>query len=88
MELLPSAILFGGLHGSLIFAGVDPAAVAILVMATTLLGLLTAWARARTSSLYPAIAAHIAFNVGGMFGGIIYAIGYRIFTGELPVPPS
>jgi uncharacterized protein len=83
-SLLPSALLFGSLHLSLLFAGVDVASVIVVVAATSLLGLVAAWARATTGSLYPAIAAHAAFNVGGALGGIAYAIVHRIATGRLP----
>ena len=68
LALLPSAILFGSLHLLLVSADVDVASVVVVVIATTLLGLLAA-ARATSASLYPAIAAHVAFNVGGAAGG-------------------
>jgi membrane protease YdiL (CAAX protease family) len=82
--LLPSAVLFGSLHLVMLFAGVDRASVAVVVVSTTLLGLLAAWAKAATGSLYPPIAAHVAFNVGGALGGIAYAGAYRAVTGKMP----
>jgi len=82
--LLPSAVLFGSLHLVMLFAGVDRASVAFVVVSTTALGLLAAWAKAATGSLYPPIAAHVAFNVGGMMGGVAYAGMYRAFTGRMP----
>jgi hypothetical protein len=88
LALLPSAILFGSLHLLLVSADVDVASVAVVVIATTLLGLLAAWARATSASLYPAIAAHVAFNVGGAAGGIVYAIGYAVMTGKVPDMPG
>jgi membrane protease YdiL (CAAX protease family) len=67
--LLPSAILFGAMHLVLLVARVDIGSTTVIVAATSLLGLLAAWARAGSGSLYPAIAAHLAFNVGGVLGG-------------------
>lgn len=84
VALLPSAVLFGSMHLSLLWAGVDRASVALVVTSTTVLGLLCAWARAASDSLYPAIAAHVAFNVGGALGGIVYAAAYRSATGKMP----
>jgi membrane protease YdiL (CAAX protease family) len=80
VDLLPSAVLFGAMHLGLLLAGVEVLSVAILVPMVTLLGGLAAWARARSGSLYPAIAGHVAFNVGGVVGGIVF----RIVTGHLP----
>jgi uncharacterized protein len=84
VALLPSAVLFGSMHLALLSAGVDCASVAFIVAATTALGLLCAWAKAATGSLYPPIAAHVAFNVGGVLGGIVYAAVYRGVTGRMP----
>jgi membrane protease YdiL (CAAX protease family) len=69
-SLLGSALLFGGMHAPLRLAGIDGRSVTVIVIATTLLGLLAAWARAVSGSLYPAIAAHLAFNFGGALFGI------------------
>jgi hypothetical protein len=60
------------------------ASVLFVVMATAMLGLLASWVRATSSSLYPAIAAHAAFNVGGALGAIVYAIVHRVVMGRLP----
>jgi hypothetical protein len=82
--LLPSALLFGGLHLLLLGAGVDRMSVAIIVTATTLLGLLAAWVRATSASIYPPIAAHVAFNVGGVIGGVAFAMVTMAVTGKMP----
>lgn len=66
-----SALLFASIHLSLFAAGVEPRAVAILFVATLLLGFLAGKFRQESQSLLPAIAVHIAFNVGGVFGGIV-----------------
>ena len=79
-----SAALFGTMHLFLLFGGVGIATVAVIVPSVTALGLVCATARARTGSLRPAIAAHVAFNVGGFVAGVIYGIAYRVTTGQLP----
>lgn len=79
-----SAALFGTMHLALLFAGVDIAAVVVIVLSVTALGYVCATARARTGSLLPAIAAHVMFNVGGFLAGVIYTIAYRVATGHLP----
>lgn len=83
-SVLASGLLFGTLHLSLIFRGVDWWTVAIVFLGTTLLGLLAAHLRERYESLLPAIFAHVAFNVGGTFVGIIVVILTRVITGHLP----
>lgn len=82
--LLPSAMLFGGLHVTLLLAGAGIGTTALIVTFATILGYLVALVRGQTGSLYPAIAVHVAFNVGGVIGGALYAIVYRLTTGQLP----
>jgi membrane protease YdiL (CAAX protease family) len=79
-----SAGLFGSMHLSLLFAGVDIASVALTVVSVTALGYVCALARARTGSLLPAIVTHVAFNAGGFVGGALYAIVFRVATGHMP----
>jgi membrane protease YdiL (CAAX protease family) len=69
-----SAILFGTLHFSLLVAGADLWTVVIIVSTTTALGFVAASARQRSGSLWPAIVAHLSFNVAGTFTGIILTI--------------
>ena len=78
-ELLVSAILFASMHLTLLFV-IDVLSAAIIITMVAVLGWIASWARARSGSIYPAIAAHVAFNVGGLIGGIIYAI----FTAKPP----
>lgn len=66
-----SAVLFGGMHLSLILAGADSATVAVIVPMTTLLGYWCAVARRLSQSLWPPILAHVGFNVGGVVGAVI-----------------
>jgi membrane protease YdiL (CAAX protease family) len=79
-----SAALFGTMHLALLFSGVEIAAVVVIVLSVTALGYVCATARARTGSLRPAIAAHVMFNVGAFLAGVIYAIAYRVTTGQMP----
>ena len=77
-EILLSGALFGSMHASLFFAGVEPASAVVIMVSTFCLGLVTATLRARSGSLMPAIYAHVAFNVGGMFGGVIGVIAKKV----------
>jgi membrane protease YdiL (CAAX protease family) len=79
-----SAVLFGTMHLGLLFSKVEIAAVVVIVLSVTALGYVCATARARTGSLRPAIAAHVMFNVGAFLAGVIYAIAYRVVTGQMP----
>ncbi len=79
-----SGLFFGSMHLTVWWAGADLATSAILVAATTLLGLLCGRLRDRHESLTPAIAAHMSFNVGGLLGGILYTAGYAIRHGKPP----
>lgn len=69
--VLASGLLFGALHLSLAVRGADPWTVAILVPATTALGLVAARFREVTGSLWPALVVHIAFNLGSGLAGVV-----------------
>ncbi|MCC6585202.1 MAG: CPBP family intramembrane metalloprotease [Bryobacterales bacterium] len=88
VPVLTGAVLFSSMHVSLFFKGVDRITATVVVCSTLLLGLAAGKLRERHKGLGPAIAIHIAFNVGGMFGGILYTIGYRVITGRLPFPAA
>jgi uncharacterized protein len=79
-----STALFGSMHLVLLFGDIEIAAVVVIVLSVTALGYICATARARTSSLRPAIVAHVMFNVGAFLAGVIYAIAYRVATGHMP----
>ena len=83
-SLAQSAALFGLMHTSLFFAGVDTPTVLWIVLSTTALGFYCARVRAEYGSWIPAFARHAAFNFGGPIGGIVYTISYRLITGYLP----
>jgi len=86
LPVLLSGLFFGSLHLSLVPAGADWMTVVILVAATTLLGFQTARLRQRHGSLLPAIAAHVAFNVGGLAAGILINVIAIARTGA-PIQP-
>jgi membrane protease YdiL (CAAX protease family) len=69
-----SALLFGAMHLSLLFREADFWTVAIIVTMTTALGYVAAIARHRSFSIWPAIVAHLFFNVGGTVAGIVLTI--------------
>ncbi len=71
---LGSAVIFGAMHLSLISSGADWKTVSLIVTATTILGFLCAVVKQRTGSIFPSIYVHIAFNVGGIVGGIVNVI--------------
>lgn len=81
---LISALFFSMMHLVLILSGVDFYTVAVTLLFTFTLGLIAGTQFSRTGSLLPAIGVHILANIGGVIGGIIYAV-YTILTGgELP----
>ena len=69
-----SALTFGAMHLSLTLTKIDAITIGSILAFTTLLGLLAGLARERTGGLLPAIGTHLAGNVGGILGGIAYAI--------------
>jgi membrane protease YdiL (CAAX protease family) len=83
--VVASALLFGSMHLSLLWMGADLWTVAIIVVATTLLGRAAAVARRRSGSLVPAILVHVLFNVGGFVAGAAYTIQAMARTGKPPV---
>jgi len=81
---LISAVFFACMHLVLFLSGADLKTTVIIFLFTLCLGLLAGHQRDRTGSLLPAIGVHMLGNIGGMLGGIIYAV-YAILTGgKLP----
>lgn len=83
-----SALLFGSLHMSLYRTGADTVTAIAIPVFTFALGIWAGLLRHRTGSLAPAIAAHVAFNVGGAFGGIGWMLFRLALDGKLPVMKS
>ena len=86
LPALSAGLVFGAMHFSLLWHGADVRTVAVIVLCTTALGLFAGILRDRHGSLAPPIAAHVAFNVGGLLAGVVWAVIYRIVTGTLPPP--
>jgi membrane protease YdiL (CAAX protease family) len=84
VSVITSALVFAGMHLSLLFAEIDYYTIVFTVITTFLLGLLAGVYREKYHSIIPAIITHMSFNVGGIITGIIIAIIYKILTGELP----
>ena len=82
--VLASALLFGGLHLSLLVAGADLWTVGIIVSSTFFLGLCAGQYRHRYRGLGPSILVHVAFNVGGFLGGIAMVLAHKLLYGTLP----
>ena len=74
IPVLTGALAFGAMHLSLTLTTIDAWTIVCVLSFTTLLGLLAGLARERTRSLIQAIGTHLAGNVGGILGGIAYAI--------------
>jgi membrane protease YdiL (CAAX protease family) len=72
--VLASGLLFGSMHLSILWKGGDGPTAAIIVSCTCLLGLLAAWLRQRTGSLVLPLLAHLAFNLGGVAGGVAWML--------------
>lgn len=84
VPVITCALVFAGMHLSLLFTAADYYTVVFTVITTFLLGLLAGVYREKYNSITPAIITHMSFNVGGIIVGIIIAIIYKILTGELP----
>jgi membrane protease YdiL (CAAX protease family) len=78
VPVLTGALVFGAWH--LPALSFDIWTGANMVVFTTLLGALAGTSRERTGSLVPAMATHIAGNVGGIVAGILYMLS----TGTRP----
>jgi hypothetical protein len=73
------------MHLTLFTTGMDTGSVLLVVSSATILGWLCAQVRDQYQSWIPAFFRHFAANAGGMFGGIVYAIGYQVLHGY-PAP--
>jgi membrane protease YdiL (CAAX protease family) len=84
LPVLISALFFASMHFVLLLLGVDATTMAVTFLFTFSIGLMAGYLRAKTGSLIPAIAVHMLANIGGMIGGVIYAIANYLITGKLP----
>lgn len=81
---ITSGIFFGSIHLSLLWSGVDSVTGPAIVVSTTMLGLWCGWLRERYGSLGPPLWAHMAFNAGGLVGGLLYAVLHIVRFGKPP----
>lgn len=82
VPVVATALMFGAMHLTLLLTPTDRLTVVIVLVSTTLLGVLCGLARHRSGSLWPAIWVHVLFNVGGAIGGALMVI-----LGWVEVPP-
>jgi membrane protease YdiL (CAAX protease family) len=83
-SIVSSALVFAGMHAPRIWSAAGVSGGLVIVLATLGAGWAGAVLRARSSSLWPAIACHIFANVMGVPGGILGIILYRVVYGRLP----
>lgn len=83
-SIVSSALVFAAIHAPLLWSAMGVKGGLTIVFSTLALGWACAVLRARTRSLWPAIACHVVGNVGGVPGGILGVILYRLAFGRLP----
>ena len=81
---MTSALLFAAMHGPLMWSPAGVKGGLVIVLATLGVGFACAVLRARSTSLWPAIACHVIGNVAAVPGGILGVIIYRLVYGRLP----
>ncbi|HVP36875.1 MAG TPA: CPBP family intramembrane glutamic endopeptidase, partial [Terriglobales bacterium] len=81
LPVMISALFFACMHFALLFRGIDAITMVVTFIFTFSIGLMAGYLRAKTGSLIPAIAVHMLANIGGMIGGVIYALINFIVTG-------
>lgn len=82
--IVSSALLFAAMHVPLMWSPIGVKGGLPIVLAMLGLGFACAVLRARTKSLWPAIACHIAGNVAGVPGGILGVLLYLLVYGRFP----
>jgi membrane protease YdiL (CAAX protease family) len=83
-SIVSSALLFAAMHVPLMWSTAGVQGGLPIVLATLIVGWACAILRARTRSLWPAIACHVIGNVAGVPGGLLGVIFYRLIYGRLP----
>jgi membrane protease YdiL (CAAX protease family) len=79
-----SAALLAAMHVPLIWSAAGLKGGLTTVIAMLFLGWACAALRARSGSLWSAIAAHVIGNVAGLPGSIVGIVLYRVIYGDLP----
>ena len=83
-SIVSSALLFAAMHGTLMWSPLVSKGVWRSFCRRLGVGLACAVLRARSKSLWPAIACHVIGNVAGIPGGILGVVLYRLVYGRLP----
>ena len=83
-SIVSSALLFAAMHVPLMWSPAGVKGGLVIVLAMVGVGWACAVLRARSRSLWPAIACHVVGNVAGVPGGILGVILYRLVYGRLP----
>jgi membrane protease YdiL (CAAX protease family) len=86
IPVLIGALAFASMHLVLLRSGVDVTTLIIILPFTFLAGILAGRERSRSGSLIPAIGVHMLANIGGLLGGIVYAIISVLSGHGLPTP--
>ena len=84
VPVLTGALAFGAMHLPMGLS-IDLWTTGIVIVFTTSLGLLAGIIRERTGSLLPSIATHLAYNAGGVLGGLIYLLIRKVQGVPLPI---
>ena len=71
------------MHLRLILSGLDSVTCTVIPLATATLSLWCGVLRERTQSLWPAVAAHVAFNLGSPLGVMLFVMIYRLRHGAM-----
>jgi membrane protease YdiL (CAAX protease family) len=83
-SVVMSALLFAAMHVPLMWSPAGVRGGLVIVLATLGVGFACAVLRARSTSLWPAIACHVIGNVAAVPGGIVGVMIYRVIYGKLP----
>ncbi len=83
-SVVSSALLFASMHVPLMWSPIGVKGGLTIVLATLGVGFACAVLRAKSCSLWPAIACHIIGNVAGLPGGILGVILYLLVHGRRP----
>ena len=83
VPVLTGALAFGAMHLKVGFTTDTWTGITVVIFATSL-GFLAGIVRERTGSLLPAIAVHLAGNVGGILGGLVTLIIQRVRGVPMP----
>lgn len=73
LDILVSSLLFGGMHVALLWGGMSPVGVAIIIATTASVGAIAAIARRATGSILHCIGIHAVSNVVGVVAGSFLA---------------